>query len=97
MPDSLDILTNELDFPEGTFASVARSPEGHVLQLVLRLFVSYTGDDTIKDVNISVRAPPEIMAQTKSIALSDGHPMLATRARAMKNSPARQRMCRHFC
>jgi Bardet-Biedl syndrome 9 protein len=48
---------------------VARSEEGNVVQLTARLFVNYTGSDTLKNVCISLETPANVISRDSSILL----------------------------
>jgi Bardet-Biedl syndrome 9 protein len=48
---------------------LALNPDGTVMQLTVRLFVSYTGMDSLSDVNINITTPPHIIARDNSISI----------------------------
>jgi len=49
---------------------LAVNADGTVMQLTIRLFVSYTGMDSLSDVNINITTPPHIMARENSISIA---------------------------
>eukprot|EP00941_MAST-03F_sp_MAST-3F-sp1_P002572 g2572.t1 len=73
-----DILVNNLNRSESTFSKLdftaakakGGTRKGSAVQVIVKLYISYTGSEDLKNVNLAIICPPNVVSTSKSIQIA---------------------------